>query len=149
MRPSHPSLLSPLPLIYTATRSGIRRREIYKNRNIILTYFESCVKILENVTVDFEFLAYYSTIKLFTKSLSISNMFLAQPLHLQLPLCLPVFLSVFLMIRLSISFFVHFVLVFNNVQGPHDKSAQKEFLSHTLKNKVFFFIFLVFHDNNI
>ena len=35
------------------------------------------------------------------------------------------------------------------IQGPHDKLAQKEFLSHTLKNKVFFLIFLVFHDNNI
>ena len=35
------------------------------------------------------------------------------------------------------------------LQGPHGKSVLKEFLSHTLKNKVFFLIFLVFHDNNI
>ena len=32
------------------------------------------------------------------------------------------------------------------VQGPHGKLVQKENLSHTLKNKVFFLIFLVFHD---
>ena len=36
-----------------------------------------------------------------------------------------------------------------NIQGPHGKSVLKENLSHTLKNKVFFLIFLVFHDNNI
>ena len=35
------------------------------------------------------------------------------------------------------------------IQGPHDKSAQKEFLSYTLKNTVFFLIFLVFHYDNI
>ena len=36
-----------------------------------------------------------------------------------------------------------------NIQGPHGKSVLKENLSHTLKNKVFFLIFLVFHYNNI
>merc|ERR1711860_440616 len=35
------------------------------------------------------------------------------------------------------------------IQGPHGKLVQKENLSHTLKNKVFSLIFLVFHDNNI
>ena len=35
------------------------------------------------------------------------------------------------------------------LQGPHGKLVLKEFLSHTLKNKVFFLIFLVFHDNII
>ena len=37
----------------------------------------------------------------------------------------------------------------SNIQGPHDKLAQKEFLSHTLKNKVIILIFLVLLENNI
>ena len=48
--------------------------------------------------------------------------------------------------------FVNFKSLLKNnpaIQGPHDKLALKEFLSHTLTNKVFFLIFLVFHDNNI
>ena len=35
------------------------------------------------------------------------------------------------------------------VYTPHGNLVLKEFLSHTLKNKVYFLIFLVFHDNNI
>ena len=35
------------------------------------------------------------------------------------------------------------------VQGRQNKSAQKEFLSHTLKNKVISLIFFVLHYNDI
>ena len=118
LRPSHPSLFSPLPLIYTATRSGIRRREIYKNRNIILTYFESWLKnswkrncwfvtfglLLNNIAFQEKFINFeyvFDTAFTFTVIL--------------LLLCLPDFLSVYLLGRLSISLFVHVVLVCNYV----------------------------------
>ena len=35
-------------------------------------------------------------------------------------------------------------MLYTFIQGWHDKSAQKEFLSHTLKNKVIVLIFLYY-----
>ena len=40
-------------------------------------------------------------------------------------------------------------ILYSYIQGPHGNLAQKENLSHTLKNKVLSLIFLVFHDDNI
>ena len=59
-----------------------------------------------------------------------------------------------LMAKVSITFWINVPGLcqpkINSVlQGPHGKLVQKENLSHTLKNKVFFLIFLIFHDNNI
>ena len=36
-----------------------------------------------------------------------------------------------------------------HIQDRHDKSVQKEFLSHTLKNKFISLIFFVIQENNI
>ena len=43
-------------------------------------------------------------------------------------------------------YFTHVFILY--IQGRHEKSAQEEFLSHTIENVVINFLFLILHKNS-